>query len=110
MTSSPSAPQLANHEQCPVRALLLFHENADTLKRMMDDYEEQQTVEGRKNAEIRLRETLQINKITGLWHESHGIESEGLARSLLPITCHVSGNNTVIPIGCKKYWQKLLTA
>jgi hypothetical protein len=38
MTSPPSAPQLANHEQCPVRALLLFHENADSvLTRMMDD-------------------------------------------------------------------------
>ena len=53
MTSRPSGPQLANHEQCLVRALLLFHENADSvLKRMMDDYDEQSTVEGRKNTEI----------------------------------------------------------
>jgi hypothetical protein len=93
MTSPPSAPQLANHEQCPVRALLLFHENADSvLTRMMDDYNEQSTVKGCKNIEIQRRETLLINKITGLWYESHaGIESERLARSLLPIARHVYG-------------------
>ena len=32
-----------------------------------------------------------INKITGLWYESHGIESEWLARSLLTFTRHVYG-------------------
>ena len=58
---------------------------------MMDDYDKQKTVEGRKNAEIQRRETLLIDKITGLWYESHGIESERLARSLLPITRHVYG-------------------
>ena len=92
MTSPPSAPQLANHEQCAVRALLLFHENAYSgLNNMMNDYNEQSTVEGCQNFEIRCRETLLINKITGLWYESHGIESERLARSLLPITHHVYG-------------------
>ena len=58
---------------------------------MMDDYNEQYTVEGCKNAEIRRGETLLISKITGLWYERHGIESERLARSLLPITHHVYG-------------------
>jgi uncharacterized damage-inducible protein DinB len=58
---------------------------------MMDDYNEQTTVEGRQNFEIRRRETKLINKITSLWYESHGIESERRATSLLPITCHVYG-------------------
>jgi hypothetical protein len=92
MTSHPSAPQLANHEQCPVRALLLYHENNyPRLHYMMDDYNEQSTVEGHQNFEIRRRETKLINNITSLWYESHGIESERLARSLLPLTRHVYG-------------------
>jgi hypothetical protein len=92
MTSPPSGPQLANHEQCCVRALLLFHENADSvLKHMMDDYNNQSTVEGCKNAEIQRRETLLINKITGLWNESCAIKPERLARSLVSITRHVYG-------------------
>jgi hypothetical protein len=58
---------------------------------MMDDYNEQSAVKGCKNIEIQRRETLLIKKITGLWYESHGIESERLARSLLPIARHVYG-------------------
>ena len=88
----PSGPQLENHEECFVRDLLLFRENADSvLKRMMDDYNKQSTVEGWENAEIRRRETLLTNKIPGLWYESFGIKSERLARSLVFITRHVYG-------------------
>ena len=92
MKFPPSGPQLANHEQCCVRALLLFCENADSvLKCMMDDCNEQSTVEGQKNAEIQCRETLLINKITGLWYKNFGIESERLARPLVTITRHFYG-------------------
>jgi len=92
MMTPPSAPQLANHEQFPVRAKLLFYENATSpLNLMMEDMMEQSTVKGRQDFELRRRETQLINKITGLWYDSHGIESERLARSLLPITKHVYG-------------------
>ena len=61
MTSPLTAPQLANHVQCPVWALLLFHENTyPGLHHMMDDYNEQSTEEGCQNFEIRRRETLLI--------------------------------------------------
>jgi hypothetical protein len=92
MMTRPSAAQLANHDQCPVRAKLLFYENASSpLQQLMDNMIEQSTVKGRQDFEIQHRETLIINKITGLWYESHGIESQRLTRSLLPITRHVYG-------------------
>ena len=52
---------------------------------------EQSTVKGRQDFDMRHMKTLLINKITGLWYESHGIESERLAKSLLSITRHVYG-------------------
>ena len=92
MMTPPSAPQLANHEQCPVRAQLLFYENATSpLNLMIEDMMEQSTVKGQQDFELRHREILLINKITETWYASHGSESERLARSLLPITKHVYG-------------------
>jgi hypothetical protein len=92
MMTRPSAAQLENHDQCPVRAKLLFYENASSpLQQSMENMIEQSTVKGRQDFELRRRETQLINKITGLWYDSHGIESERLARSLLPITKHVYG-------------------
>ena len=57
----------------------------------MEDLILQSTEKGRQLFEIQRGETLLINKITGLWYESHGIKSERLAQSLLPITKHVYG-------------------
>ena len=71
---------------------------------MMDDYNEQSTVEGRKNAEIRHRETLLINRITGLWYENCGIKSERLARPLVTITRHVYGAQHSYTKRVENYW------
>ena len=109
MISPPSAPQIANHEQCTVRALLLYYENSYSgLQHMMDDYNEQSTVKGRQDFEIRRRETLLINKITGLWYSSHSIESERLARSLLPITRHVYGMQHTYTLRVEDVLAKIL--
>ena len=109
MMSPPSAPQLANHEQCPVRALLLYYENAYSgLQHMMDDMVEQSTVKGRQDFEIWRRETLLINKITGLWYESHGIESQQFATSLLPITKHVYGAQLSYTLRVEEVLAKIL--
>ena len=92
MMFPPSGPPLTNHEQCSVRALLLFCENGYSyLKHLMGNCNKQNTVKIRKNAEIRDRETLLINKITELWFENCGIKSERLARPLVSITRHVYG-------------------
>ena len=107
MITPPSAPQLANHDQCPVRAELLYYENAYSgLQQSMEDMIEQSTVKGRQDFEIQRRETLLIDKITRLWYESHGIESERLAQSLLPITKHVYGEKASLTLRVKKYWLK----
>ena len=67
MMTRPSAAQLANHDQCPVSDQLLFYENASSpLQQLMDDMIEQSTVKGRQDFEIQRRETLLINKVTGL--------------------------------------------
>ena len=105
----PSAPQLANHEQCPVRAELLFYENAySPLQQMMEDMIKQSTVKGRQNFEIRRRETLLINKITRLWYESHGIESERLTQSLLPITKYIYGKKHSYTLRVQELLAKIL--
>ncbi len=109
MMTPPSAPQLANHEQCPVRAQLLFYENATSpLNLMIEDMMEQSTVKGRQDFELRCRETLLINKITKLWYESHTIESERLARSLLPITKHVYGAQHSYTLRVEEVLAKIL--
>ena len=109
MISPPSAPQLANHEQCPVRALLLYYENSYSgLQHMMDDYNEQSTVKGWQDFEIQRREALLINKITGLWYSSHSIESERLSRSLLPITRHVYGMQHTYTLRVEDVLAKIL--
>ena len=58
---------------------------------MMDNHNEQSTVEGQKKAEICRRETLLINKITRLWYANCDIKSERLARLLVTVTRHVYG-------------------
>ena len=109
MISPPSAPQIANHEQCTVRALLLYYENSYSgLQHMMDDYNEQSTVKGWQDFEIQRREALLINKITGLWYSSHSIESERIARSLLPITRHVYGMQHTYTLRVEDILAKIL--
>ena len=109
MISPPSAPQIANHEQCPFKALLLYYENSYSgLQHMMDDYNEQSTVKGWQDFEIQRREALLINKITGLWYSSHSIESERIARSLLPITRHVYGMQHTYTLRVEDVLAKIL--
>jgi hypothetical protein len=109
MMTRPSAAQLANHEQCPVRAQLLFYENASSpLQQSMENMIELSTVKGRYDFELRRRDTQMINKITGLWYESHTIKSERLAKSLLPITKHVYGEKASPTLRVEEVLAKIL--
>jgi len=109
MMTRPSAAQLANHDQCAVRAQLLFYENASSpLQQSMENMIELSTVKGRQDFELRRRDTLMINKITGLWYESHGIQSERLAKSLLPITKHFYGEKASPTLRVEEVLAKIL--
>jgi hypothetical protein len=109
MMTYPSAAQLVNHDQCPVRAQLLFYENASSpLQQLMDDMIEQSTVKGRQDFELRRMDTLMINKITKLWYESHGIQSERLAKSLLPITKQIYGEKASPTLRVEEVLAKIL--
>jgi hypothetical protein len=109
MMTRPSAAQLANHEQCPVRAQLLFYENASSpLHQSMENMIELSTVKGRQDFELRRRDTQTINKITGLWYESHTIKSERLAKSLLPLTKNVYGEKASPTLRVEEVLAKIL--